>query len=365
MIQTGKKEIKFELAVPPQPKQGKALARAARASAYTMTGVVANVSGGIQLSDQDCQNLIGQTFTDHTVVYYSKTDAIQQLQTASDGLNAVRGDYQRLDLTQPNISQLNSDLNTMSAALVAWQQDHDQALAAVTDATRNLQFCSKSSVTDENGLGISDYAGWAQSEGAYFTDPNVLLQVAALNQQFQTFWQMMVAAVQEAQQKQQAQIELAQQVQGLSGQLSSCIAVQGQWWGVQLILDENCTQTLEGLLQKVLNQADAYGLAAKAVSILASGPSAILTTFFWVLAIIEAALVNGAIVSTDKGNGVTINISWIPLGATLLADMVSAGTATPELVNLVEMAEQATLFADNTNPGSGSQWYSFFWFTAN
>jgi hypothetical protein len=318
-------------------------------------------SQSIQLSDQACQALMPASINDATTADFARNDASLQLQIAIDKLNAAKTDYQNLDLRNPDVRQLNSDLNDMGSALLRWQQDRDQASAAVSDATTTASLCTNSGAADQDGHTLSDWAAEAQAFGVYFTDPNRLLQVAVLNQQYQALWQSMVDAVKNAQ---QANIQLQQNVQGLSAQINGCTVVQNQWWGVQLVFGEDCTQALLNLLQLATDKSLSNFLEAAAAALISAAASP-LTMLFWFIAFLESLIVQGDIKGADKGNGVTVNISWIPISATILLDIASSGTATPEMLNLVKLAEEGTLFAELSDPGFGNQWFSFFWITGN
>lgn len=130
---------------------------------------------------------------------------------------------------------------------------------------------------------------------------------------------------------------------------------------MQLVLDETCTKDLTDLLDLAI----AAGLGVTVNIVTGTPPVSWLLALYWALVTIEAFVVDEVVKRTDKGEGVTMNISWIPIGLDTLASIASAGTAAPEIPFIIQAVEQATLLGELSNPGGGSLWYSFFWITAN
>ena len=94
-------------------------------------------------------------------------------------------------------------------------------------------------------------------------------------------------------------------------------------------------------------------------------PANILTIIYWIIVALEAWLVAEVIKVTDTHNGITVNISFIPLSLDALSAIGSLGADSPEIPMIVEGLEQATLLEELANPGAGSMWYSLFWITGN
>jgi len=335
----------------PKPSPKPVMRRATQWATVTGGGVHPKTSvGPFQLSTQVCQALEPVSAQDLSVVQNAYDDAVQQLQIASAKLGAAQTDFLQLNLQQPNLQQLNLDLPQAGIALTRWQGDRDQALAAILDATQSAALCPA------NGV-LSAAAAQAQTYAGYFTDPNILLQVATLNQAVQSLTQGILVALQQAP-------DLQSKTQSLFGQVSGCMSLYPQWWGAQLVLDEHCTGLMVDLLDKII-----LGVAIGAIGNIVSAPPPLypLLLLWWTVLAAQPFLVEEDIKGADekRKQGVTFNISWIPLGPGVLADIASAGTGIPTVTYAEELAEEATLVAELTNPGFGSQWYSFFWITGN
>jgi hypothetical protein len=334
---------------PPVAMPGHALVKASG----PMPATIFNV-GNLQMAASVCQGWEGLATQDASDAQNAYNDALQQIQTASNRLTTAQtAAYQKQSFQQQTLI-VQQGLN----ALFAWQNDHDKALYAINDVSASAALC-------RSDAPIGTAATQAQAFAGYFNDPAIQILVAMMIQTFFNIQNSNFAAFQRSQ-------ALQTQSQALYLQLSNCLQARTQWWGVQLMLDENCTTALYDFLNLIMTAGAVGGLsgllsALPATSILPP-PANLLVMLYWAVVALEAFLVSEVIKLADNASpkrGVTINISWIPLSADVLATLASGGAAAPEIPFIVEALEQATLVGELSNPGGGSFWYSFFWITSN
>ena len=161
-------------------------------------------------------------------------------------------------------------------------------------------------------------------------------------------------------------------------QVAQCMQIVRQWYGVDLVLDETCTKTLEAELRNwlgapsifdlfaIIGAGIATGLAAAGVGSLVTGLVALIISLLRG----EADLFQIAIGTQDmtRHNGITMHFSVVPVGVVLASEILSGGVLGVEVAQQVAEAEQGMLAAESIKPLSFSfvtPFISLFWISGN
>jgi hypothetical protein len=145
---------------------------------------------------------------------------------------------------------------------------------------------------------------------------------------------------------------------------AQCIEVNAQWYGFNLVLSEECTQSLLKLLQTIGGVAPSGAVLTaflneigNAVSVaLSSGSVGSIINFLKAFFTLYDDELQTDIQDIDKGNGITLNFSFLAMG---LETLLSGGNIWPALIG-----EQAVL---STGGGGGfaCELYQLMWISAN
>lgn len=156
--------------------------------------------------------------------------------------------------------------------------------------------------------------------------------------------------------------------------IPSCINFGLQWYGFDLTLDEPCTASLKSLTDQLLQlQGGGGSLGAVIAGVLRNNlsnaikgggiisglakslSSAILTAII----LAETTLLDKALAAADKGSGVTLHFSFLPIGISLLTGFGAI------LLAFEEFATNAALAGNLINVGLANPVTTVFWITSN
>lgn len=139
-------------------------------------------------------------------------------------------------------------------------------------------------------------------------------------------------------------------------QTFQCLTQKVQWWGVQLIANEQCTQALlswwNGILSILGPAASDATVLTESINILTAASPSVgsLVTVIASIAVGDFVDTMDAIKTLDQGNGVTVDFSW-------LSFVVNPAVQVTTYINLqAEAAGRST---------GGSMWADFMYVQAN
>jgi hypothetical protein len=155
--------------------------------------------------------------------------------------------------------------------------------------------------------------------------------------------------------------------------LSQCIELNLDWYGFDLVLDEQCTKDLKGLVDTLLQFQIGTGLssfftsqarniimnAIKSANFFADLAKGVAGAVLTVVIALETDLLDKALASADSGNGVTLHFSVVPIGISLVEALGAF------LFAFEQFAENLALAGNLIHVGLADPVTTVFWITGN